>query len=503
MISFVNANPIAVDLNNIYVSAPPSRLWPRDQSTNNKILKFDYQPGVYVGQDEPGFVDGPGATAKFASPTGLTYHRGNLYVIDYHNSAIRKVDSDRNVTTFASSDRGININYASITCITSDKYGNIYLTVYAERSVVRITPTGVITEFENALPTDSPRSIAVDTTGTLYVTSKNVHCIHKKKLEAEGEEGEIKIHAGIENYRQIDGPGAKYVDATGEDARFNLPWGLALDHTDNSDDPIDAAHPENLYVADFYNGRIRKITPGGVVTTIAGMSVGSESSFNFPRHLALHPRDNILYMIGGEEIDVNREGEERNVVAEPGTEQVAILTIDLDRNTTTVLYSHDMNFNPPPPPAPTAAPPAPTAAPPAPPARTVPPPAPPAPIDTRPHYLTPPQILSKDIETGSGDIISFEDIEEGSIVGQIVGDDGTIAKSSYYFETSLKSLWDEGPRSFIDPITRKPIVGVNWYKAHLVPPGSLKGGRKTRKVKKVKRSTFRVNRKKRKTRKQK
>jgi len=98
--------------------------------------------------------------------------------------------------------------------------------------------------------------------------------------------------------------------------------------------------------------------------------------------------------------------------------------------------------------------------------------------------MTPP---SKDIEAGSGDVISSDDIEEGSVVGQIVGEGGTIAKSQYYFPASLQNLWQQGPSKFIDPTTRKKIVDVKWYTAHLVPEGTL-GGRRTRKVKKVKKS---------------
>jgi hypothetical protein len=56
----------------------------------------------------------------------------------------------------------------------------------------------------------------------------------------------------------------------------------------------------------------------------------------------------------------------------------------------------------------------------------------------------------------------------------------------------LKNLWEQ--KTFKDPYTRKAIVGVNWYKAHLVPAGSLGGRKKTRKVKKSKRTTFRKKR---------
>jgi hypothetical protein len=113
-----------------------------------------------------------------------------------------------------------------------------------------------------------------------------------------------------------------------------------------------------------------------------------------------------------------------------------------------------------------------------------------------PAFLTPPASPpSKDIEAGSGDVISSDDIEEGSVVGQIVGEGGTIAKSQYYFPASLKNLWNQGPSKFTDPYTRKTIVDVKWYKAHLVPQGTLGGRKKTRKSKKSKRKTFRKKRK--------
>jgi hypothetical protein len=127
-----------------------------------------------------------------------------------------------------------------------------------------------------------------------------------------------------------------------------------------------------------------------------------------------------------------------------------------------------------------------------------------------PAYLTPPENPPlKDIAKGSSDAISSDDIEEGSVVGQIVGkflgsekegeripadEEETIAKSSYYFPNSLNNLWSQGLSNFIDPITRKPIINVKWYTARLVDAGSLGGRKKTRKSKKSKRTTFRKKR---------
>jgi len=191
------------------------------------------------------------------------------------------------------------------------------------------------------------------------------------------------------------------------------------------------------------------------VTTLAGNGngtrmdgMGVEASFYYPIYLAWHPRDMILYVLEGED------------------EDTAIRNVDADTGAVATIYTapeEEDNAD--------------------------------DEDEELPAFLTPPESPpSKDIEAGSGDVISSDDIEEGSVVGQIVGDGGTIAKSQYYFPASLKSLWDQGPSKFTDPYTRKTIVDVKWYKAHLVPQGTLGGRKKTRKSKKSKRITFRKKR---------
>jgi hypothetical protein len=276
----------------------------------------------------------------------------------------------------------------------------------------------------------------VDDSGVLYSTSPSKHCIYRAKL---GVDNKATVFVGNE---LLDG----MVDATGAQARFNQPWGLVLG--------LDG----NIYAADFDNHRIRRVTPEGIVTTVAGNGNGTrrdgfdvESSFYYPMYLACHPRDMVLYVLEGED------------------EDTAIRSVDAETGVVATIYSASEGNQFPAPAGPQA-------------------------------FLTPPASPpSKDIEAGSGDAISSDDIEEGSVVGQIVGEGGVIAKKSYYFPASLQNLLQQGPSKFIDPITRKKIVDVKWYKAHLVPEGTL-GGRKTRKVKKSKkRTTYRVNRKKTRT----
>lgn len=436
-----NANPIAVDLENIYISNFDNYRAEDVPEFNHAILKLgtDSTPRLLAGKTETGFQDGPANQATFNKPIDVVSYRGNLYVLDRGNNAIRKVDAQGNVSTFASATegRGFKAPFDRMLCFTIDSTGTVYV---ADRDpggshVIKITSAGEVTVFPKLL-NYFVYSIAVDDSGLLYSTSPAKHCMYRAKL---GVDDKATVFVGNEQE-----PGM--VDATGEQARFNQPWGLVL----GSDG--------NVYVADFDNHRIRKVTPQAVVSTLAGNGnamrmdgIGVEASFYYPMYLAWHPRDMILYVLEGDEDDLAI----RNVDADTG----AVATIYTAPEEEDNADDEDED-------------------------------------EELPEFLTPPASPpSKDIEAGSGDVISSDDIEEGSVVGQIIGEGGTIAKSQYYFPASLKNLWDQGPSKFTDPYTRKTIVDVKWYKAHLVPQGTLGGRKKTRKSKKSKRKTFRKNRK--------
>ena len=440
MVGIRYANPIAVDLQNIYISNFDSYRAEDVPEFRHAILKLstDSTPLLLAGKTEFGFQDGPANQATFNKPIDVVSYRGTLYVLDRGNNAIRKVDAQGNVTTFASATegRGFKAPFVRMLCFTIDSSGTIYVVVRHDdgNHVIKITSTGEVTVFPNLL-NYFVYSIAVNDSGLLYSTSPEKHCIYRAKL---GVDDKATVFVGNEQQ-----PGM--VDATGEQARFNQPRGLVV----GSDG--------NVYVADYDNHSIRRVTPEGVVTTVAGDGnhtridgVGREASFWFPTYLAFHPRDMILYVLEGD------------------NDSLAIRSVDADTRAVATIYTAPEEDN----------------------------------TDDEdeelPEFLTPPENPApKKIEKGSTDPLSLEDIEEGSIVGQIVGEGGTIAKSTYYFETSLKNLWAQGERNFKDPSTRARIIRVNWYKANLVPPGSLKGGRKTRKVKKSKkRTTYRVNGKK-------
>ena len=453
---YINSNPIAVNRSGtVFMSSFTNAI--RDVNRNNTILQFleGVHVSTFVGQSPRGSQDGVGEEATFYGPKGIVYFDRFLFVVDTFNYKIRKISADGTVTTFAGNGTkeirdgtGTEASFKVIRCMTVDRAGNLYVADNAGTVIRKITPAGVVTtlnidysNLDESLLFDEIDYIAADRTGNLYFTSFGAHCIFKLTGNT------LSILAG-------NNDPAGYADGTGNEASFNEPSGIVV------------GRDGNIYVADLNNHRIRKITPAGVVTTLAGDGgnrntdgVGREASLNGPMHLAFHARDHdILYVVEGDDVDL------------------AIRFIDVGSGFTGTLFLADDEGDPeeeddfP---------------------QTPPPQTPPPP----PDYLTPPENPDpKDIETGSGDAISSDDIEEGSIVGQIVGEGGTIAKSSYYFPNSLNNLWARGLSKFKDPITRKPIINVNWYRAHLVPAGSLGGRRKTRKRNIKRRATFRKKR---------
>ena len=130
---------------------------------------------------------------------------------------------------------------------------------------------------------DSPTAIALDSAGVRYVADTANHTI--RKIAAGGGVSTFAGGAGVSGF----------TDATGTNARFNLPAGLA----------VDAA--KNVYVADTGNHTIRKITSAGVVTTLAGGvgvtgstdATGTAARFNAPTGLAVDASGNVFVCDAG------------------------------------------------------------------------------------------------------------------------------------------------------------------------------------------------------------
>lgn len=231
-----------------------------------------------------------GAIITQANTKGITMDaNGNIYACDLWNSVIRKISASGQTTVFIGQGpqtfevdgdiKTASFNQPGGLCM--DNSGNIYVAVLVGNVIVKITPGGVATTIAGtgeqgdqdgtaATATfKGPHDIAVDASGNLYVADG-----YNNKIRKITPGGIVSTFAG----NRI--PGA--VDGTGTQAQFHIPTSIDIDQDGN------------LYVADGGNNKIRKITPSGVVTTIAGSGkTGSDdgtymdASFNYPWGVAV------------------------------------------------------------------------------------------------------------------------------------------------------------------------------------------------------------------------
>jgi sugar lactone lactonase YvrE len=209
-------------------------------------------------------ANGVGAAAQFFNPRGITVDAaGNLFVADTGNALIRMITPAGVVTTLYGNPFVLGISgpqplYSPL-AVTVDTAGNLYITELD--AVIKIAPGVVVTTrvgtpginggsadgIGAAAQFSVPLGIAMDTAGNLYVADTNNNTIRKIALD-----NTVTTLAGSAGL-------AGSADGTGPTARFSSPAGIVLDAQNN------------LYVADSGNGTIRKITPAGVVTTVAGV----------------------------------------------------------------------------------------------------------------------------------------------------------------------------------------------------------------------------------------
>jgi sugar lactone lactonase YvrE len=232
-----------------------------------------------AGGSFSGHADGIGAAASFSAPTGIAADAaGNIYVADTEGHEIRKITSAAVVTTMAGSalqsgsadGEGAPIrgsadgtrtaaSFNDPWGVAADAAGNLYVADNSSNTIRQVSPAGTVTTLAgtagNEGDTDNatgaaatfsgPTGVALGPDGGIYVTDN----VYVRKVQT----GSVTTLAGQPWLPIVLG-----CDGDGPGGCFSYPYGVAVDSAGN------------VYVSDMDNNNIRKITSGGVVSSLAG-----------------------------------------------------------------------------------------------------------------------------------------------------------------------------------------------------------------------------------------
>ncbi|PLC07315.1 hypothetical protein CY658_10160 [Variovorax sp. RO1] len=234
----------------------------------------------------PGAADGKGTAASFLLPYGIALTKdGGLLIGDWGNNFVRKISPEADVITIAGD--GPNPPFVDLASLTVDATDTAFVADAKGHRIFRVTPTGNVslvagngtkttTDGNGAGATfNAPTSVAVDAAGNLYVLEYDGGVVRKINPA-----GDVITLAGSSP--------RGFANGTGTAAKFGRGYNIAIDASGN------------LYVADSENHRIRMITPAGVVTTLAGTGTPGaadgprdSATFSDPRGVAVDADGNV------------------------------------------------------------------------------------------------------------------------------------------------------------------------------------------------------------------
>lgn len=280
-----------------------------------------------------GSADGTGASARFREPFGLAVDgAGNVYAADYFNHTIRKVSPAGAVTTFAGAAElygradgtGQNARFSYPMGIAFDKAGNLFVADSAFRLIRKITADGTVTtvtQLPKGTSVDGqstglfqPSGIALDSLDNIYVTNgigtrriapdNSYTMIEGEDVRDDAPTSIVATVRGI----ALDGSGNIWAASLENDIRKLGSLDGAIAGTAGVQGYLAADNKGNVYVADYANAVVRKITPEGKASIIAGngtpgQAIGADLGAPLPppRGIAVDA-DGVLYLAVGHAI---------------------------------------------------------------------------------------------------------------------------------------------------------------------------------------------------------
>ena len=267
-----------------------------------------------AGSGTPGNSNGSGTAASFNDPWGLAVDAdGDVYIADADNNEIRKITPAGAVTTLAgygipgnANGTGTAASFNHPEGVAVDAEDDVYVADTGNNEIREITSAGVVSTLAGSgspgksdgggayASFNHPDGIAVDSQGNVYVADTGNDEIR-----------EIIAGGAVITLAGSGAPGD--ANGVGVAASFDHPEGIAVDSTDH------------VYVADTRNDEIRKITPGNVVSTLAGSGspgnadgIAAAASFDNPSGVAVDSVGNLFVADGGNDelrVIIKKSGE--------------------------------------------------------------------------------------------------------------------------------------------------------------------------------------------------
>ncbi len=291
---FNSATDITTDGTDLYITDCGNNAIRKLKLSTSEVTTLSGTLGV------GGYIEGDASTARYNCPHHIKYHSGNLYVIDLNNYIIRSVDPTTGESHFIAGQQGLSSlidgvgSSASFLAPKGIEVNDDFIFISDETTIRRInlinsSVSTIIGSTNSVQYIDGPFGIGqlknsnyMTTNGTdLFLTDDSEHTI--RKITSSGHISTIAGNFGVSGS----------LDAQGTSAQFDYPTGIYADG-------------EDIYVLDSGNYTIRKIDKNLNVTTIAGQvgvsdsvdGIGASALFDYP--LAITKKGEDLYVLDGD-----------------------------------------------------------------------------------------------------------------------------------------------------------------------------------------------------------